>query len=236
MEILHHTDGTNERVIRACVELAVSEAPSMVGHHIAFDSPLLPLAEVEVQILLTEYLQVIGQLVMQEFDGQLVELRAGVIVAVDTTTEEPCLAGFIQYKPRFLVNGVATIGYAAVAKEYRGKGVFAQLMGELRDVYPVLGLDCPLELVPMYEKMGFTADIAQNAHVGMSLGKLEGQHWTLDQEYLEGHKLYQKVKEQLRDKLGKGTRDAYAKRDRDTQERVKEVKALLADRHARRPA
>lgn len=230
MEIMHFTDGINPRVLEESLRLAISEAPAMVGQHIDSESPLLPLAEAEVEVMLGDSLRMVGAGARQQFKGVMCDLKVGVIAAVDDEADEPRLAGFIQYKPRLLTDGVATIGYAAVAKEYRGQGVFTRMLEELRSKYPVMGLDCPLELVPMYEKLGFKADNVQHAHVGMSTAPLTGINWMQDQEYLENQKPYQKAKAAIRDKLGKRTADAYSKRDSDTRKRVEEIKVMLAAR------
>ncbi|MDF9779284.1 GNAT family N-acetyltransferase [Pseudomonas baetica] len=230
MEIMHFTDGINPRVLEESLRLAISEAPAMVGQHIDSDSPLLALAEAEVGILLGGSLRMVGAGARQEFKGVMCDLRVGVIAAIDDEAEVPRLAGFIQYKPRLLTEGVATIGYAAVVEEHRGKGVFKQMLDVLKSRYPVIGLDCPLELVPFYEKLGFHADNIQHAHVGMSNGPLSGINWMQDQEYLENQKPYQLAKAAIRDKLGKRTDEAYAKRDADTRKRVEEIKVMLAAR------
>lgn len=200
----------------------------MVGHHIDSNSPLLPLAEAEVEVLLGRALRMIGTREVGYFNGKLCELKVGLIAAIDDELEEPKFAGFIQYKPRLFVEGMATIGYAAVVKNYRGQGLFARMLDELKKKYPVLGLDCPLELVPMYEKLGFKVANIQGVHVGMNLGVLGGMIWGQDQESLEKEKIYQHAKEAVRDKLGKNTRNAYSQRDADTQRRQGEVMALLA--------
>lgn len=230
MEIMHFTDGINLRVLEESLKLAIAEAPAMVGHHIDSESPLLPLAEAEVEVMLGDTLRMVGAGVREHFKGVWCELKVCVIAAVDDESDEPRLAGFIQYKPRLLTDGVATIGYAAVAKEYRGQGVFTRMLEELRSKYPVMGLDCPLELVPMYEKLGFKADNVQHAHVGMNTGPMTGINWGQDQEYLEAQKPYQRAKAAIRDKLGKRTAEAYAKRDADTQQRVEEIRAILSSR------
>lgn len=231
MKILHLTNGISPSMREAIIGLAVSEAPAMVGQHIDADSPLLALAEAEVTVLLGESLDLVGAAVRQEFeDGQWFDLKVGVIAAIDDEAEGQPMAGMIQYKPRLMTDGVATIGYAAVAKDYRDQGIFKSMLEELKSTHPVLGLDCPLELVPLYEKLGFKADNAQGAHVGMSLGELSGQNWMHDQDYLENNSLYKQAKEFVRHKLGKNTRDAYSKRDRDTQKRVDEILAFLASR------
>lgn len=237
MEIIHFTDGINPLVLEASIKLAVSEAPTMIGRVIGSDSPLLPLAEAEVEILLRDAMCMVGAGARQQIQGVWCELRVGVIAAIYDKSEEPRLAGFIQYKPRLLTEGVATIGYAAVAKEHRGQGLFKQMLNELKSTYPVLGLDCPLELVPMYEGMGFRADNIQGAHVGMSTAPLGGVTWMHGQDFLDNHKIFQRAKDEVRRKLGKATRDAYAKRDVDTRKRVEEIKALLLERRdSREPA
>jgi GNAT superfamily N-acetyltransferase len=231
MKILNLTDGLSPSMRESIISLAVSEAPAMVGQHIDADSPLLALAEAEVAILLGESLDMVGAGVSQQFDdGRWFDLKVGVIAAIDDEAEGQPLVGMIQYKPRLMTDDVATIGYAAVAKDYRGRGIFKSMLEELKSTYPVLGLDCPLELVPFYEKLGFEADNAQGAHVGMSLGELSGKNWMQDQEHLENNPLYKRAKENIRDRLGKNTRDAYSRRDRDTQKRVDEIHAFLASR------
>lgn len=228
MELINFIDGTNSLVIEASIKLAVSEAPAMIGTVIGADSPLLPLAEAEVEALLRDSLEMVGAYTPQVIEGVMCELNAGVIAAIDTSTDEPELVGFIQYKPRALTNGVATIGYAAVSSVHRGKGIFKQMLDLLKTDYPVLGLDCPLELVPMYESLGFKVDNAQGAHVGMSNGSLTGKNWMRGQDFLDAHPAYLRAKEAIRTALGKNTKAAYAKRDYDTQARIAEINALLA--------
>jgi GNAT superfamily N-acetyltransferase len=230
MEIMHYTDGINPKAMEECIKLAVAEAPAMVHQQIDNESPLLELAEAEVEILLGDSLRMVGSGATQRLEGRIVELKVGLIVAIDDEAETPQLAGFIQYKPRLLVDGMASIGYAAVATSYRGQGVFKMMMNELKGSYPILGLDCPLELVPLYQKLGFKVDNAQGCHVGMTLGELGGKNWQQDDLYLESQKLFQRAKESVRTKLGKNTASAYAKRDADTRNRTQEVRALLSNR------
>lgn len=64
----------------------------------------------------------------------------------------------------------------------------------------------------------------------MSNGPLSGINWMQDQEYLENQKPYQLAKAAIRDKLGKRTAEAYAKREADTSKRVEEIKVMLAER------
>jgi len=232
MEIMHFTDGINPLVMEESIKLAVSEAPAMIAHLIDGDSPLLPLAQAEVEALLRDSMMMVGAGAQQPFNGVLVDLQVGVIAAVDDEAETPCLAGFIQYKPRLLVDGTATIGFAAVAPAYRGRGVFTNMLNKLKSQYPVLGLDCPLELVPMYERLGFRPVNAQGAHVGMETASLGGKTWGRGQDFLDSHPLYQQAKELIRTRLGKATRDAYAKRDTDTRKRVSEIEAFLQLRAA----
>lgn len=236
MEVIVFENGISPLVMEASIALAVSEAPAMVPYVIDAESPLLPLAQAEVGILLGDSMRMVGAGVRQRVNGVVCDLRVGVIAAVDDSAAEPRLAGFIQYKPRLLVDGVATIGYAAVAKDYRGQGVFTRMLDELKSRYPVLGLDCPLELVPFYEGLGFQMSSVQGAHVGMCTAPLPGKSWGQGQEALDGNKDYQRAKELIRNNLGKAARDAYAKRDADTRQRVNEINALLVERGLKDPA
>jgi len=104
------------------------------------------------------------------------------------------------------------------------------MLGALRSKYPVLGLDCPLELVGMYEGLGFIPNNVQGAHVGMSTGPITGQSWGIEQSDLEADPKYRYVKANVERMLGAGLQEEYAKRDRATQERAAEVKAMLASR------
>ncbi|MBK3919991.1 GNAT family N-acetyltransferase [Pseudomonas stutzeri] len=227
MEIMHFTNGINPLVMEESIKLAVSEAPAMVATVVDGDSPLLPLAEAEVEAMLRDALRMVGAGVRQRVDGVLADLRVGIIAAVDDEAGQPCLAGFIQYKPRLRAEGTATIGYAAVAPAYRGQGIFKKMLNELKVHYPILGLDCSLELVPMYERLGFRPEKRQGAHVGMATAPLGGVTWGQGQEFLDNHPLYQRAKERIRTTHGKATRDAYAKRDADTRKRIEEINAFL---------
>lgn len=228
MEIIICNEGIIPELNRACIALAVSEAPSMVHQVIGFDSPILPLAQAEVEIILGDSLLAIGAGGREEFEGVWCDLEAGVVAAIDTDGPMRRFAGFIQYKRRLLADGTATIGYAAVSKDYRGQGVFKLMLDELKRLYPVLGLDCPLELVPMYERLGFKVSTAMATHVGMCTAPLTGMSWTRGQDFLVGDYRYQEAKREIQTALGSATALAYAKCAADTQKRALEVKALLA--------
>lgn len=231
VEILHLNGTYNHRVLESSIELAVSEAPAMVIQHITRESPLLPLAEAEVEFIIRHSVQYGCSGLRQKFNGVMCDVKTGFVVALekpqDGSTE---MAGFIQYKPRLLASGIATIGYAAVAPEFRRKGVLRQMLETLRTAYPILGLDCPLELVPMYEGMGFKPNNVQGAHVGMSTGTITGQSWGIDQSDLENDPKYMYVKANVERMLGARLPAEYAKRDQDTQQRAAEVRTMLASR------
>ncbi|POZ99628.1 N-acetyltransferase, partial [Pseudomonas sp. MWU12-2312b] len=50
---------------------------------------------------------------------------------------------------------------------------------------------------------------------------------------LDAQLSYKRAKEEIRTKLGKGTRDAYAKRDADTRKRIAEIHTMLNAHGAR---
>ncbi len=230
MEILHFVDGINPLVMEESIKLAVEEAHMMVGYHIESDSPLMPLARAEVEILLTDSLSLVGAGLRQKMSGEWTELKVGLIAALDDEGEMPRLAGFIQYKPRLMVSDAASIGYAAVAKDYRGQGVFTRLLAELKNTYPILGLDCPLELVEMYEKLGFRVSTRQNAHVGMRNAHLAGKTWMPEQAHLEDHEVYRHTEKHLCDSLGSQYEAVYAAHQAANKRRMGEIDALLATR------
>lgn len=224
---MHFTNGINPLVMEESIKLAVAEAPAMVATVVGADSPLLPLAEAEVDAMLRDAMNMVGAGVRQQYAEEWMDLRVGVIAAVDDDADEPCLAGFIQYKPRLRTEGTATIGYAAVAPAYRGQGIFKKMLNELKAQYPILGLDCSLELVPMYERLGFRPVKRQGAHVGMETAPLGGVTWGQGQEFLDSHPLYRRAMQRIEISLGESASDAYAKRDADTHKRIEEINAFL---------
>ncbi|HCL3359716.1 TPA: GNAT family N-acetyltransferase, partial [Pseudomonas aeruginosa] len=81
--------------------------------------------------------------------------RGEAIFVLDESFDPARVVGFATYKPRFPTFTSASICYIAVAKSHRRQGVMRLIMSKLLEHYPVVALDCPIELVPLYKKFGF---------------------------------------------------------------------------------
>lgn len=212
------------------LQLAHQHAPEFVQDAISPDSPLLGLAQAEVYELLGDALRSIGNPEPVQINSVLYQARAGAIIAIDETVGDGTFAGFIQFKPGLPLGDSASIGYAAVSEKYRGQGVFRQMLDALRKLYPALALDCPMALVPMYERLGFKIEGQQGIHVEMRTAPVTGQLWGRDQEYLDHTKAVINAKKAIREALGKDTKCAYEKRDKETRLLKEEVKAFVEAR------
>jgi len=230
MKIINLTKDVPYQIKGCILQLARLHVPTFVGSAIGADSPLLPLAEAEVHELLGDTLASIDNPQPIETDEGSFWSAAGVIIAFDETKENGVFAGFIQYKARVPISDSASIGYAAVCKDYEGQGVFTEMLNELRSIYPALGLDCTMSLVPMYEKMGFCVTGQQGVHVAMRTAPLSGKSWMREQEYLDQTKSVIEAKKQIRERLGKKVREAYVKRDSDTRRLSEDVRNFVRSR------
>lgn len=231
MKFEHLKSGIKHWLHDEIVSLAVSEAPALVVDYIDCDSPLLKLAETEVAFLVSDLLSNMTHAECKVIGGRVCEFKSGLVVAMDDSTEPPKLAGFILYKLPLFVTDEASISYAAVSSAYRGQGVFKQMLNVLQSDYPLIGLDCGLELVPMYEMLGFQVRASQGTHVGMTNGEMKGQNWGAGPEKLHNCPQYQQARKEIKSTLGiKANGRAYAKRDSGTRKKVKEVQAFLATR------
>jgi GNAT superfamily N-acetyltransferase len=211
------------------LQLARANALKMVQHSMPADSPIIGLAEAEVHALLCDTLFNIDSPPAIEVDGVVHRGVVGVLVAVDESSAEPVVAGFIQYKARLPLCGAASIGYAAVADDYRGQGLFRALVEMLKGLYPALGLDCTIDLVDLYEKLDFKVTGAQGAHVAMgNAGKLPGMSWGREPEFLAAASAVIAAKKEIADRLGEGAVFAYATVDADTKRARADVKAFVA--------
>lgn len=219
--------------IKGCIlQLARTHAPTFAQSAIGSDSPLLSLAEAEVHETLGEVLVSIDHPQPVQIGTEQYLSAAGVIVAIDETVDDGVFVGFLQYKARLPLSDSATIGYAAVSESYKGRGVFKIMLNELRNTYPALGLDCTMDLVPMYEKLGFYVSGQQGVHVAMCTAPLSGKSWTRGQKYLDQTKAVKDARRGIRDSLGNKARNAYAKRDADTALLTEQVRKYVNGRMA----
>jgi ribosomal protein S18 acetylase RimI-like enzyme len=230
MQYFHLTDHMPYHIAGNILQLAHKHASELSSHVISTDSPLFKLAQAEVYELLGDALRSISSPESILINGVYHPASAGVIIAIDETKGDGTFGGFLQYKPRLPRCDSASIGYAAVSAAYRGQGVLRSMIQELLKSYPSLGLDCPLALVPLYERLGFKPVGRQGTHVAMVTGPQSGKGWAIDQATLEKRPTYMRAKEEIRAQLGKQTRDAYAQRDEDDRAAAKEVDQFLASR------
>ncbi|MBX6653746.1 GNAT family N-acetyltransferase [Pseudomonas aeruginosa] len=227
MKYLRLTDGIDITLMRSILELAQANVPELAWYPIGEDSPLRGLALAEITEQLGDSLQYVGNPIdIPVSPSKVYRGFVEVIVALDDTNDDR-LAGFIQYKPRLPVGNSCSIGYLTVDAEYRGRGVLRGMMELLTQHYPAVGLDCALQLVGLYENLGFKVGKAQGCHVAMETLPLTGSNWNMGEDILNARPSIQRAKEAIRDKLGKNTRQAYEKRDADMRAATAEVAEFL---------
>lgn len=230
MLIANIVDVIDRRTFESIQSLAQNEARLLVHEVYEPDSPLLPLAREEVRYYLAHTLEYLGHSI--PVPGGV--SRCGVMTAFDDKGNDgKQLAGFIQYKSRG-VEGAASIGYSVVAPGYRGKGVFKQMLAELRQDYPLMSLDCALELVLFYETLGFRVIDLQATHVAMTTmpegGKLPGYHFQPELPFNETP-LFSAARDRARTLAGKSRFADLMNRKKVATDRLKaEVRAFVASR------
>jgi ribosomal protein S18 acetylase RimI-like enzyme len=232
VKIYNLTESVPIPVKQCILQLARAYAPKLVGSAIGSESPLLALAEAEVHELLVDILVSIDHPQPVQIEAMQFWTAAGVIVAIDETTDDGVFAGFLQYKARLPHCDSASIGYAAVSDNYKGQGVFKSMLNELRSIYPALGLDCTMDLVPMYEKLGFQVSGQQGVHVAMVTAPLSGKHWARDQQYLDRTNAVQAARQWIEESLGDKATEAYARCESDTTLLIEQVRDFVRSRMA----
>ena len=163
---------------KAATSLAHANSKELSAHTVEGSDPFLLFTQAEVISRLKHDLQLVENPIVH----QGVKYIAEVIVAVDDSVAPEKLVGFITYKPRSPALTSASIAYAVVDAAYRGRGLLKAMLNELLSHYPNLGLDCPVALVPLYEKLGFRVIGAQGGHVAMNLGEINGIHITFTEQ------------------------------------------------------
>lgn len=227
VKYLHITDSLDVKLMRSILLLAQANVQGLANYPVTTDSPLHGLALAEITERLADSLQAMGNPPRipvshsKSYSG-VVEL----IVALDDAAADR-LVGFVQYKPRLPLCDSCSIGYLAVEAEYRGRGVLREMMGLLTQHYPSVGLDCPLSLVGLYERLGFKSVKRQGCHVAMETLPLSGSNWDMGDEIIQARDSIKRAKEAIRDKLGKATREAYAQRDADYKAAAAEVDTIF---------
>lgn len=95
--------------------------------------------------------------------------NGGLIYAHDQTDSQRVI-GFLLYMPLDGVVGECGINYMAVHHEHRKAGVATKLLAELNSAFRQATLTCQIELVPMYEKLGYKVIGNRDSHITMTNG------------------------------------------------------------------
>ncbi|HHW2650543.1 TPA: hypothetical protein ACUT9R_005805, partial [Pseudomonas aeruginosa] len=143
-------------------------------------SPLYPILEAEVTAKLVDAFRNMAMPPQIDLAGGRVETGiTEVVVAINETEQGAELAGFTLYKPRLPVSDSASITYAVVAEKYRRQGVLRQMFAKIMQDYPAIGLDCEVELVPVWIRLGFKVASQQGCHIAMESAPLAGKNWMM---------------------------------------------------------
>lgn len=97
--------------------------------------------------------------------------NGGLIYAHDQGDSQR-VVGFLMYMPLDGVVGECGINYMAVHHEHRRAGVAAKLLDTLHSAFRQSTLTCQIELVPMYEKLGYKVIGSRESHVTMTNGDI----------------------------------------------------------------
>lgn len=183
---------------KAATKIAIDNAVDLSAFHMVENDPFATFAQAEVTTRL-------------KFDFDLLETphseggiatKGEAIFVLDDTVSPPQLMGFASYKPRAPAYTFATIVYIAVDQKYRGKGVFRAIMNEILKHYQAAAIDCPINLVPLYEKFGFGVEESFGSHVLMQTGPLNGKIVHLGSEELMAMPAFRSAKQLISARLG----------------------------------
>lgn len=202
MQIYRLTRGVPYHVMGHILQLARNNASKLSRFPVDANSPLIGIAEAEVHEKLGSALAFVETPPLLDLGGEHIRGVSEVIIAVDETVGDGRLAGFLQYKPRLPLCDSASIGYAAVPEAYRRQGILRMMMAELLKHYPAVGLDCDLDLVPLYERLGFYVVGPEGFHVAMQTAPLSGKNWTMTLDELSSRESVVRAKNEVWERLG----------------------------------
>lgn len=215
MKIQRHTESIMPKLESEIEALAYSNAKALSVFTVGKNDPFLLLAETEVCLRVRSDLELLSQ------------AEAEIITAVDDADD---LVGFISYKPRRPGSTCASITYVVVRKDSRRCGVMRSMMAELITQYPVLGLDCPIGLVPIYEQFGFYVDSAQGSHIGMQTGPLSGVHMSLHTEDLVQDPQFKAAVTRISNLLGEKSHKAFKAFNKSGKEDKRKAQTFIQSR------
>lgn len=183
---------------KAATQIAIENAVDLSAFHIVENDPFAAFAQAEV----TTRLKYDFDLLESPISGEGITTKGEAIFALDDSVSPSQLMGFASYKPRAPAYNFATIVHIAVDQKYRGKGVFRAIMTELLEHYPAAAIDCPIKLVPLYEKFGFEVEDSFGSHILMLTGPLDGKIAHLEFDELSALPAFRSAKQLLSAKMG----------------------------------
>lgn len=169
------------KMLEAVLKLAESEACSLAAYPISTNSPLRRFTEVQVCNQLIDNLQPFFEAV--PYNGTEVMIESGLILAFDDCVPQARrVIGYIDFIPRLftrITDSTASIGSIVVARSHRNRGVMRGMLAALQARYSVHELDCAVELVSLYERLGYSpvGPAAGGTNVSMSNGVVDGEIW-----------------------------------------------------------
>lgn len=207
MKVIRQSRGIPGDLKKQTTQIALESAADLSAYHLVEDDPFLPFVQTEVTTRLRDDFEKAETPVS---DGRITT-KTEVVFVIDDSQKPPALAGFATVKPRAPSYETATIVYVAVAKKYRGQGVFRTIMTEILTHYPASAIDCPVSLVPLYEKFGFKVEENYSIHVLMKTGELNGKIYNLELEDMMKMPPLRDALQKLKANLGKDYKEVAEK-------------------------
>lgn len=214
-------------ILDTVLQLAENEGCSLSAFTISEDSKIASITKIKVRQRLKDdlrpFLTPIG------LGSGALSAEAGLLVAFDdANANAETVVGFIDFRPRPNTETTAYIGAIVVSPAHRNKGVMKAMVAILEDRYPELALDCSLNMVAIYEHLGFFPIEPLGAHVVMSNGVAAGKPWkpetptTPDEE----KQIFTAFQHRLVQQIGK---DEYDKAVAELTARVKDQEREVVD-------
>ncbi|MBI6727317.1 GNAT family N-acetyltransferase [Pseudomonas viridiflava] len=226
MKVVRLSGGIAAWLEQGAINIAYESAKQLSAFSMVEDDPFEPLAQAEVCTRLRSDFYLIGN----PMNAGAVKSRGEAIFVIDESLNPPLVVGFATYKPRFPEFTSASIGYIAVLENYRGQGIMRLIMDEMLEHHPILALDCPIELVPLYEKFGFYVSGSQGGHIVMETGPITGQIFSFDTEDLMKEPPLRAAKQKISKALGSQSDAGYRNFNRHNELAVSKAEAFVASK------
>lgn len=159
--------------------------------------------------------------------------QGGLIIAIDDDTPNQVL-GFLIYMPLTGTADSCGVNYTAVRKSHRGSGLMRKMFDELLARYPNVSLCCQIDLVPMYEHLGFRVEGNHSEHISMNNGtKSAAPMPVFNPDDVIDHPIIQTARTLMLKRYGAGeVHKAMLHHDASTQVKIKKAKDFAEQRMA----